>query len=191
MEFIFATNNPNKVNEVKQLIKSTIKIVSLKDINFNEELEETGKTLEDNALQKAIFIFNKYNLSCFADDSGLEIEALNNQPGVLSARYAGDQKNAIDNMNKVLREMKKISNRSCSFKTTISLIVSNKSYLFTGEIKGSITKEKRGENGFGYDPIFLPLNHNKTFGEMNLAEKNKISHRAIAVNKLCEFLNTL
>jgi len=198
MQLVFATNNKNKLYEVSKAITSEIKLLSLTDINCFEELPETNPTLEENALQKARYVFEKYKTNCFADDTGLEIEALGGKPGVFSARYAGENKNADDNMNKVLAEMQNTENRKAKFRTVIALIMEDKKYLFQGEVQGTILKEKRGEKGFGYDPIFSPdhplapsldKEGGLSFAEMPIEEKNKISHRAIAVKKLVEFLN--
>jgi len=191
MELVFATNNKHKIEEVKHLLKNNFRLLSLQDIGCTEELPETGTTLQENALQKAKYIFTKYSIDCFADDTGLEIEALQGKPGVYSARYAGEEKNAEKNIKKVLQETKGIKNRNALFKTTISLIIGTKEYLFEGIINGNISTEMKGNNGFGYDPIFIPKDHTKSFAEMSLEEKNKISHRAIAVKKLVTFLDKL
>ena len=189
MKLVFATNNLHKLEEVQALLKNNIQLLSLADIGCKEELPETGNTIEANAKQKAEYIFNKYHLECFADDTGLEIDALNGKPGVYSARYAGEEKSAEKNIEKALEEMKKVKNRTALFKSVISLIYKNKSILFEGIVEGEILKGLRGTNGFGYDPIFQPKGASKTFAEMTLEEKNKISHRAIAVKKLVTFLN--
>ena len=191
MKLIFATQNQNKVNELKQLMPDFIELLSLKDIDCDDDIPETAPTLEGNAILKAHFVFENYNVNCFADDTGLEIEALNNEPGVFSARYAGPQKEAIDNMNLVLEKLKNQTNRKARFRTVICLIINGKQYLFEGIVKGEITLNKSGGKGFGYDPIFKPDGFNKTFAEMTIAEKNEISHRGIAVKKLIEFLKTL
>ena len=189
IELVFATANKNKIIEIQQLIPNTITLLSLNDINCLEEIPETQATIEGNAAQKAFYIYNNYHINCFADDTGLEIDALNNKPGVLSARYAGESKNANDNMDKVLSEMNGITNRKARFKTIISLVIDNKEIQFEGIINGTILTEKAGSSGFGYDPIFLPDGFTTSFAEMNISEKNKISHRALAVNKLVEYLN--
>ena len=195
MQLVFATTNKNKLYEVSELITSDIKIISLDDINCADELPETSPTLEGNALQKARFVFEKYKTNCFADDTGLEIEALGGKPGVLSARYAGENKNADDNMNKVLAEMQNEENRKAKFRTVIALILNGKEHLFEGIVQGNILTEKKGEKGFGYDPIFAPLSLGRgvggevSFAQMSISKKNKISHRAIAIKKLVEFLN--
>ena len=191
MNLVFATNNQHKIEEVNHLLKNKFRLLSLNDISCNEEIPETGKTLKENASQKATYIHNKFSVDCFADDTGLEIEALNEKPGVFSARYAGEEKNSEKNIEKVLLEMKDIKNRKARFKTIICLIINNKEHLFEGIINGTIAKEKRGEKGFGYDPIFIPNGFDKSFAEMPLEEKNKISHRAIAIGKLAAFLNGL
>jgi XTP/dITP diphosphohydrolase len=191
MELIFATQNQNKIKEIQVLLPSTIRLLGLVDIGCNEELPETQSTLEGNASQKARYIFEKYKVNCFADDTGLEIVALNGRPGVYSARYSGEEKNADNNMSKVLKELKKNENRSANFKTIISLIINSKEYLFEGIVNGKILTSKRGQKGFGYDPIFQPEGYNKSFAEMSLEEKNKISHRALAVKKLVDYLSSL
>jgi XTP/dITP diphosphohydrolase len=191
MELVFATNNQHKIEEVSHLLKSNFKLLSLKNIGYNDELPETGNTLEANASQKAHYIYEKFSISCFADDTGLEIEALNGKPGVYSARYAGEDKDASRNIEKVLLEMKNSKDRKAIFKTIISLIINDKEYLFEGIIKGIIADKVTGQNGFGYDPVFIPIGHTKSFAEFPMNEKNKISHRAIAVKKLIAFLNNL
>ncbi len=188
MKIVFATNNPNKIAEIKDLLPEEIQILSLKDINCNEQLPETQNTLEGNAKQKAEFVFTNYGYNCFADDTGLEIEALNNGPGVYSARYAGDDCSPNDNMQKVLQKLEGENNRGAKFRTVIALIMNGKTLLFEGECKGEITKEKAGEKGFGYDPIFLAKGFDKTFAQMSKQEKGTISHRGIATSKLVEFL---
>lgn len=189
MKLIFATQNQNKVKELQQLMPSNIELLSLKDINCDDDIPETANTLEGNASQKSDYVVKKFNVNCFADDTGLEIEALNNEPGVLSARYAGEQKDSNDNMNLVLEKLKSKSNRKAKFRTVISLIINGKEYLFEGEAKGEIINEKCGVEGFGYDPIFKPEGYDITFAEMSIEDKNKISHRGIAVRKLIDFLN--
>jgi XTP/dITP diphosphohydrolase len=191
MELVFATNNKHKIEEVQHLLKDNFKLRSLQDINCTEELPETGDTLESNALQKARYVHQQFGVNCFADDTGLEIEALNGRPGVYSARYAGEKKSAEKNIEKVLSEMKNVHHRSAYFKTIISLIINDKEYLFKGKVNGEISTDLKGKKGFGYDPIFIPNGYNKSFAEMSLEEKNKISHRAVAVKKLAEFLNNL
>jgi XTP/dITP diphosphohydrolase len=191
MELVFATANQNKAKEIQSLIPSFIKIRSLNDINCLEEIPETQPTIEGNASQKAFYVFEKYKVNCFADDTGLEVEALNGKPGVLSARYAGDTKDANANMDKLLLELKGIENRKARFKTVISLVINGEEHLFEGIIDGVILEEKRGGDGFGYDPIFMPIGYQQSFAEMNLVEKNKISHRARATYKLLEYLKQI
>ena len=189
MKLVFATNNAHKLEEIKEMLGSQHEIVSLKEIQCHEDIPEEQDTLEGNALQKARYIHEKYGLDCFADDTGLEIKALNNAPGVYSARYAGGKgHDAQANMLKLLHELEGKENRKAQFRTAISLILDGKNYLFEGIIKGKIIKEKRGESGFGYDPVFQPEGYDKTFAELGNDIKNKISHRALAIQKLCEFL---
>ena len=188
MKLVFATNNQNKVNEIKSLLGEGIEIVSLKDIGCNEELPETQETLEGNALQKARYVADNYNVNCFADDTGLEIESLNGAPGVYSARYAGENCVAEDNMTKILSELDGKENRKAKFRTIVALILKGEEHSFEGQIDGSITDSKSGSDGFGYDPIFQPNGFDITFSEMSMAEKNAISHRGKAVAKLVEFL---
>ncbi|MCK4407191.1 MAG: non-canonical purine NTP diphosphatase [Bacteroidales bacterium] len=190
-KLIFATNNQHKLEEVSHLIKDNYKILSLKDINCFEEIPETSDTIKGNASQKSHYIFDKFGIDCFADDTGLEIEVLDGRPGVYSARYAGEEHNFEKNMNKVLAEMRELTNRKARFKTVISLIINGEEIFFKGIINGVILNEKRGKKGFGYDPIFQPIGYNLTFAEMPLEEKNKISHRAIAVRYLVNYLNKL
>ncbi|MDO7173620.1 non-canonical purine NTP diphosphatase [Mariniflexile sp. AS56] len=190
MKIVFATNNLNKLKEVQALIPSHIKLLSLKDIECFEDIPETQNTIEGNAVQKANYIKENYGYDCFADDTGLEIDALNGEPGVFSARYAGEQRSDSDNMNKVLESLKSKPNRNAQFKTVISLHLNNQQHSFTGICKGQITKTKQGEQGFGYDPIFKPNGHDKTFAEMDLNLKNSIGHRGKAVLQLVAFLNS-
>jgi len=191
MKLVFATNNKHKLREVQDILGDKFKILSLKDINCREEIPETHNTIEGNASQKARYIYEKYKLNCFADDTGLEIEALNGEPGVYSARYAGINCSFEDNVEKVLKKLSGIPNRKARFKTVISLITDKTEYQFEGIINGSITNEKHGTSGFGYDPIFLPDGYNKTFAELSSEEKNKISHRGLATQKLIKFLSNL
>ncbi|MBA4239887.1 MAG: non-canonical purine NTP pyrophosphatase [Sphingobacteriaceae bacterium] len=191
MKLIFATHNKNKLKEVKSLVPSSIELLSLDEINFHNEIEETADTIEGNALLKAKTIFEKTGINCFADDSGLLVDALNGAPGVYSARYAGEQKNDQDNMRKLLQELKDNPNRNAHFKTAMALIIDGKDYLFEGKIEGKIITEKLGANGFGYDPIFVPDGYNETFAQLDSETKNKISHRAKAIKQLLEFINTL
>ena len=188
MELVFATNNMNKLNEVQNMLQLT-KLKTLKDINCLEDIPETAATIQGNALLKAQYVKTHYGLNCFADDTGLEVPSLKNEPGVYSARYAGPQKNAEDNMALLLNNLKDVSDRSAQFKTVIALIIDKQEYLFEGICKGTIIKEKRGSKGFGYDPIFVPEGHQSTFAEMTLEEKALISHRGIATQKLINFLN--
>lgn len=187
-KLVFATNNAYKLAEVKALLEPEYKIISLLDLNCTEDIPETATTLEGNALIKAQYVHEKFGLDCFADDTGLEVEALNGEPGVYSARYAGEGNNATDNMNKVLSNLGTIQHREARFRTVITLIKDDQILNFEGEIKGKIAVAPKGNNGFGYDPIFVPENHTKSFAELDASEKNKISHRALAVKKLVEFL---
>ncbi|WP_044404013.1 non-canonical purine NTP diphosphatase [Lacinutrix sp. Hel_I_90] len=191
MQLVFATNNLNKLKEVQSLIPEHIKLVSLKDIGCFEDVPETQTTIEGNAIQKADYIKVRYGYDCFADDTGLEVEALNNDPGVYSARYAGEQRDANDNMDKLLLNLKDKTNRSAQFKTVIALHLNGKLETFTGLCKGEITKEKIGDHGFGYDPIFKPNGYSETFAQMDLKLKNEIGHRGKAVQLLIGFLNKL
>ena len=188
MKLVFATNNEHKVNEIKKLLGDTIELLSLNDIGCNDDIPETQATLEGNAGQKSFFIYNKYGVNCFADDTGLEIEALNGEPGVYSARYAGEERNPENNMNLVLDKLSIIKNRKARFRTVISLVIDGHETQFEGVVEGHILEEKRGKTGFGYDPIFLPEESNLSFAQMPLDEKNKISHRARAVQKLIEYI---
>lgn len=191
MKLIFATHNLNKLKEVRSLIPKTIELLSLNDINLLEEIEETATTIEGNALLKSQTIYQQTGINCFADDSGLLVDALNGEPGVYSARYAGEQKNDNDNIEKLLTELKDKKNRNAHFKTVMALIIDGKEYLFEGIINGTITTKKSGSNGFGYDPIFLPNGHSETFAELDASTKNAISHRGIALKKLLEFVKTI
>jgi len=189
MKLVFATNNPNKLSEIRPLVPEGIEILSLKDINCNEQLPETNPTLQKNALQKAKYVFDNYGFNCFADDTGLEIDALGGEPGVYSARYAGEDCRAEDNMKKVLDKLEGEKERSAKFRTVIALIIEGEETLFEGECKGRMTETKSGVEGFGYDPIFTPLEYNITFAEMTIDEKGKISHRGKSVEKLVDFLH--
>lgn len=189
MKIVFASNNKNKITEIKNQLPKEIELISLEEIGCFEDIPETAETIEGNAILKANYVTEKYNLPCFADDTGLEIEALNNEPGVYSARYAGEQRDANDNMDKVLSKLKDVENRQAQFKTVIALNLNNEQHLFTGIVKGTIEKVKVGKEGFGYDPIFTPENHSTTFAEMDLNQKNLISHRGRAVKQLVDFLN--
>ncbi len=190
-EIVFATNNKHKFTEIQRIIGEKFKLLSLQDINCNEDIPETAMTIAENSMQKADYIRNNYNKNCFADDTGLEIEALDGRPGVHSARYAGEGKNMQDNIAKVLSELKGKSNRKARFKTVISLILDDKKYQFEGIVNGKIIDEEKGSEGFGYDPIFVPEGYDITFAEMSADEKNAISHRGRAVQKLVKFLNEL
>jgi XTP/dITP diphosphohydrolase len=190
MKICFATNNPNKIKEVSHLLGQDFQLLSLKEIGCNEELREDQSTLEGNALQKAEYVFNNYNISCFADDTGLEVEALNSEPGVFSARYAGPQRSDQDNMSLVLERLNSSPNRNARFRTVICAFINDQKYFFEGIVEGKIAKKHNGDKGFGYDPIFIPKGYTQTFAQMSLEEKNKISHRSIAVRKLVEFLQT-
>ncbi len=187
-ELVFATQNKHKLDEIQQAIGDSLKIISLFDLKYIDDIPETGKTLIENAFQKANFVYQKFGKNCFADDTGLEIEALNGDPGVFSARYAGTGRSFEDNMNKVLENLKDKTNRKARFKTVIALIFKEKNYFFEGVVCGTIINEKKGIEGFGYDPIFLPDGYQKTYAELSLIEKNTMSHRAIASRKLIEFL---
>jgi XTP/dITP diphosphohydrolase len=189
MKLVFATNNPNKVAEVQKMLSNTIELLSLKDINCFDEIEETESTLEGNAKLKAAYITQKFGYNCFADDTGLEVESLNGKPGVYSARFAGEPRNSENNMKKLLSVLKDIENRKAQFRTSICLNLDGKKFLFEGVCKGEILKEKQGKKGFGYDPIFKPEGFNRSFAEMTSQEKNKISHRGIAMQKLVSFLD--
>ena len=188
MKLVFASNNKNKIKEIQLLVPNSIQIVSLEDIGCTEEIPETADTIEGNAILKANYITQKYGYDCFADDSGLEVHALNGEPGVFSARYAGEPKNDDNNMNKLLSNLKDKTNRTANFKTVICLNYEGKQHLFTGIINGKIIEEKIGNNGFGYDPIFVANDYTKTFAELSMEEKSKISHRGIAVKQLIDFL---
>ena len=185
---VFASNNPNKIKEIQLLLPKEITILSLEEIGCFEDIPETAPTIEGNAILKANYVTEKYGYSCFADDTGLEVAALNGEPGVYSARYAGEQRNADDNMNKLLSNLADKENRNAQFKTVICLNLNGNQHLFEGIIKGKIINKKRGSEGFGYDPIFIPNGYSKTFAEMTIAEKSKISHRGLAVEKLVAFL---
>ncbi len=191
MKLVFATNNLHKLKEVQEMLSNSIEVLSLKDIGCFEDIEETEITLEGNAKLKVDYITKKYGFDCFADDTGLEVEALDGKPGVYSARYAGAHGNAEKNMEKLLFELQNKSSRKAKFRTIIALNLRNKQYLFEGICDGEILNEKTGGKGFGYDPIFKPSNASCSFAEMNSEEKNIISHRGIAIQKLVQFLNSL
>jgi len=188
MQLVFATNNLNKLSELQDLLPSNIELIGLKDIGCKQELPETQNTLEGNAMQKAEFVFEHFGYNCFSDDTGLEIGALKNEPGVYSARYAGQNCNPNDNIQKVLKKLIGRNDRTARFRTVIALIIDGKKSLFEDECEGEITKERKGENGFGYDPIFLPKGVNITFGQMTKRQKGAISHRGRAIKKLVNFL---
>lgn len=189
-KLVFATNNVHKLDEIRAILGDKIEVLSLKDINCDADIPETADTLEGNAALKAEYIYKNYGLDCFADDTGLEVEALGGAPGVYSARYAGgDGHDSEANMRKLLKELDGEQNRKAQFRTAICLIEQGEEHLFEGIVKGSIIEQKRGASGFGYDPVFMPEGYEETFAEMGNAEKNKISHRARAVEKLCEYLN--
>ena len=187
-KIVFATNNAHKLQEVSEILEDKIQIMNLKDIHCDEEIPETSDTIEGNAYQKANYIYEHYHVDCFADDTGLEVEALNGVPGVYSARYAGPQHNSKDNIRKLLTDMQDIENRNAQFRTAIVLILDGKIHLFEGTIKGTIIRSERGSGGFGYDSVFVPDGFEKTFAELGEEIKNKISHRAIATKKLVKFL---
>ncbi len=191
MNLIFATHNNNKLKEVKSLLNKNVNLLSLEDIKFNKEIDETEFTLEGNALLKAKTIYQHTGINCFADDSGLLVDSLNGEPGVFSARYAGNQKNDQDNLQKLLFNLKGISKRDAHFKTVIALIIDGKEFLFEGIINGIITLEPSGNNGFGYDPIFIPNGYTETFAEMASEIKHQISHRGLALKKMINFLTTI
>ena len=190
MQLVFASSNKNKIFEIQSMLPETIQILSLVDIGCLEEIPETADTIEGNAILKANYISNKYGYDCFADDTGLEVAALNGEPGVFSARYAGEQRNSDDNMNKLLEQLSDKNNRKAQFKTVIALNINGKQELFTGIAEGEITVEKTGTKGFGYDPIFQPIGYKETFAELSIEVKNEISHRGIATQKLIDFLKT-
>lgn len=189
MKLVFASNNKNKIREIKNQLPENIEILSLEDIGCHVDIPETADTIEGNAILKADYIKNHYGYDCFADDSGLEVDALNGAPGVFSARYAGHEKNDNNNIDKLLAELKDKTNRKANFKTVIALNFNNNQYLFTGIINGQIIPEKIGTEGFGYDPVFKADGMDKTFAEISLQEKNQISHRGKAVKQLVDFLS--
>ncbi|WP_348825290.1 non-canonical purine NTP diphosphatase [Flavobacterium aestuarii] len=188
MKIVFATNNKNKIREIQSMLPPAIEIVSLESIGCHEDIPETADTIEGNAIMKANYVTQKYGYDCFADDTGLEVNALNGEPGVFSARYAGEQKSAEDNMDKLLFNLEHKTDRSAQFKTVIALNLNGKQFLFTGIAQGEITKEKTGDQGFGYDPIFRPKDYQETFAQLSLETKNAISHRGKATQKLIAFL---
>jgi XTP/dITP diphosphohydrolase len=188
MKLVFATHNHNKATEIQSLMPEGIEVITLDEIQCNEEIPETANTLEGNARLKAQYIVDQFNMNCFADDTGLEIAALNGEPGVFSARYAGDSRDSMANMNLVLEKLNGIENRSAQFRTAIALYWDGEMYLFEGKVKGTIIREKKGNDGFGYDPIFEPENCGRTFAEMSLPEKNNLSHRARAIQQMILFI---
>ncbi|MFV0392612.1 MAG: non-canonical purine NTP diphosphatase [Paludibacteraceae bacterium] len=187
-KIVFATHNRHKLEEVKEILKDKIDIVGLYDIGCLEEIPETALTLEGNALAKANYVFENYGMDCFADDTGLEVDALDGRPGVYSARYAGEPSNSERNIDKLLAEMSNFSNRGAQFRTVIALVEKGKDRCFEGVIKGKIANERCGKNGFGYDPVFFPTGCSLSFAQMNPSKKNAISHRALAVDKLVRYL---
>lgn len=189
MKLLFASGNEHKVSEIRMILPREIELISLKDIGFTDEIPETADTIEGNALLKARFCAEKFGISCFADDTGLEVDALNGAPGVHSARYAGEAKNTETNMNLLLKNLETERNRKAHFKTVIALIFNGEEHLFTGLINGKITEKRKGTNGFGYDPVFQPENSKHTFAEMSAEEKNSLSHRARALQQLVDFLH--
>ena len=188
MKIVFATNNQHKLDEIKKISKGQLDILSLSDINCHDEILETGDTLKENALIKAQFVKDKFGLDCFADDTGLEVEALDNAPGIYSSRYAGPNCDPEDNMQRLLHELQDKENRSAQFRTVIALLFEGKEHYFEGKVQGEITQQKEGTNGFGYDPIFKPDGYDQTFGKLSEEVKNSLSHRAIATRKLVAFL---
>ena len=189
MKIVFATNNKNKIKEIQSMLPPSIEIISLESIGCHEEIPETADTIEGNAIMKANYVTQKYGYDCFADDTGLEVDALDGEPGVYSARYAGEQKSPEDNMDKLLLNLKNETNRRAQFKTVIALNLNGEQHLFTGIARGEITSEKSGDQGFGYDPIFRPEGYQETFAQVSLETKNTISHRGKATRALITFLN--
>jgi XTP/dITP diphosphohydrolase len=188
MKIVFATNNQHKLSEIRQILGGRVEVLSLNDIGCNVDIPETGSTLEENALQKAQYVYDHYHIDCFADDTGLEVDALNGAPGVYSARYAGDGHDSEANMTKLLNELGENNNRSARFRTVIALIQQGEVHEFEGIVNGEIIRERRGGEGFGYDPIFQPDGYDQTFAELGLDIKNQISHRARATRKFAEYL---
>lgn len=189
INLIFATSNQNKVLEIQKILPKKFNIKSLKDLNYFEDVPENENTIEGNAIFKAKYIYEKFNINVFADDTGLEVEALNGEPGVHSARYAGTTRNSEKNIKKLLKNLKNIKNRNARFKTVIALIIDNKLHIFSGIVQGYILDSPKGNNGFGYDPVFCPNGFNKSFAELTLKEKNLISHRSLAMKKLIDFIS--
>ncbi len=190
-KLVFATNNAHKLSEVRSILKPDFEIISLSDLNCNDDIPETADTLEGNAYLKAKYIYDKFGLDCFADDTGLEIDALGGEPGVYSARYAGEDHDAVKNMVKVLEKLGDSPNREACFRTVITLIMGGKTHYFEGRIEGRILHHPRGAEGFGYDPIFVPENYLVSFAQLTPDEKNKISHRALAVKQLVSYLQNV
>ena len=189
INLIFATSNQNKVLEIQKILPKKFNIKSLKDLNYFEDVPENENTIEGNAVFKAKYIYKKFNINVFADDTGLEVEALNGEPGVHSARYAGKTRNSEKNIKKLLKNLKNIKNRNARFKTVIALIIDNKLHTFSGIVEGYILGSPKGNNGFGYDPIFCPNGFDKSFAELTIKEKNLISHRSLAMKKLIDFIS--
>jgi len=189
MRIVFATNNVNKIKEIQSMLPQNIEIISLESIGCHEEIPETADTIEENAIMKANYVTEKYGYDCFADDTGLEVDSLYGEPGVYSARYAGEQRSSEDNMDKLLLNLEGKTDRGAQFKTVITLNLKGEQYLFTGIARGEITLEKNGNQGFGYDPIFRPENYQETFAQLSLETKNRISHRGKATQELIAFLN--
>ena len=187
-QLVFATNNPHKLRELEEILKGEFSLLSLSDISCTDDIPETGDTLEANASQKSFHIWDRYGIDCFSDDSGLEVEILNNEPGVHSARYAGEGRNAEDNVTKLLQEMEGKENRKACFRCVISLLLGGNEYLFEGRVDGKILSERKGSGGFGYDPVFAPDGYTQSFAEMDADLKNGMSHRGRAVQKLVTFL---
>ena len=187
-KIVFATNNKHKLDEIRKITDGSLQILSLADIHCEDEIEETGTTLEENALPKALYVKEKYGYDCFADDTGLEVEALGGAPGVYSSRYAGEACNPADNMIKLLHELAGVKNRHARFRTVIALLIGNEKHFFEGVVNGKIIEERRGEAGFGYDPVFVPEGKDQTFAELGNDVKNQISHRALATHQLAQFL---
>jgi len=190
-KFVFVSNNPNKINEIQNLVEGRFIIVTPKDIGFMENIEENFPTIEGNARLKAFTIYSRYGIDCFADDTGLEVDALKGEPGVHSARYAGSSQNSSANIEKLLNRLENINERSARFRTVIALFLDHNEYYFEGIVNGRILEKLQGDNGFGYDPVFMPDGCDRTFAEMTISEKNKLSHRAIAIHKLVEFLKKI
>lgn len=189
-KIVFTTHNNHKLDEVQKILKNKIEIIGLNSIGCSEDIPETAATMQENALLKAKYVFDKYGFACFADDTGLEVEVLNGAPGVYSARYAGEPANSENNVQKLLKEMNGNTNRKAQFRTVIALVEHDEEHYFEGIIKGEIAYTPKGKNGFGYDPVFIPEGYDVSFAQMDASIKNEISHRAIAINKLVEYLST-